>query len=178
VLRGSPSAHVGSALGDDPERRVWAEAVDLCEVDAAHERVERVPHLEGGLVLRTTLASCFRQSDFRRVATLVEGAQAALDFTVAVLDLHGVEIVEFDSLAKREDVLVSVVAGQCLADGLDRRLAPHVAELGERRRRPLSFKDRADDLHAGDAGDVADDVMKLQVHLHERLLHVLDGRSR
>ena len=34
--------------------------------------------------------------------------------------------------------------------------------------------DRADDLHAGSAGDVLHDMMQLQVHLHQRLLHVLD----
>jgi len=35
-----------------------------------------------------------------------------------------------------------------------------------------------DDLHAGHARDIADDVVQLQVHQGQRLLHVLDMRSR
>jgi hypothetical protein len=30
------------------------------------------------------------------------------------------------------------------------------------------------DPHAGHAGDIGDNVVKLQVHLHQRLLHVVD----
>ena len=33
-------------------------------------------------------------------------------------------------------------------------------------------------VHAGHAGDVGDDMMQLQVHLHQRLLHVLNMRRR
>src|SRR3546814_5287367 len=33
-----------------------------------------------------------------------------------------------------------------------------------------------DDPHAGYAGNIRDDVMKFYIHLHQRLLHVLDVR--
>ena len=42
----------------------------------------------------------------------------------------------------------------------------------------LAGHDRPDDGHAGDAGDVGYHVMQLQVHLHQRLLHVLNVRRR
>jgi hypothetical protein len=45
--------------------------------------------------------------------------------------------------------------------------------LREDRRIALAFDNRAHDLHAGDSGDICDDVMKLDVHLHHGLLHVL-----
>jgi hypothetical protein len=38
--------------------------------------------------------------------------------------------------------------------------------------------DLAQDLHARHAGDVRDDVVQLQIHLHQGLLHVLDVRGR
>ncbi len=40
----------------------------------------------------------------------------------------------------------------------------------------LAADDRADDVHARGAGDVRDDVMDLQVHLRQRLLHMLNVR--
>lgn len=38
----------------------------------------------------------------------------------------------------------------------------------------LARNNRSDNPHPGRAGDVGDNVMKLQVHLHQGLLHVLD----
>jgi hypothetical protein len=37
--------------------------------------------------------------------------------------------------------------------------------------------DGANDPHAGNAGDIGDDMMQLHIHLHERLLHVLNVRG-
>ena len=41
----------------------------------------------------------------------------------------------------------------------------------------LARHNGANDPHPGRAGDVGDDVMQLEVHLHQRLLHVLDVRG-
>ena len=38
----------------------------------------------------------------------------------------------------------------------------------------LPGHNRSDDLHAGLPGDARHHVVKLQIHLHQRLLHVLD----
>ena len=72
----------------------------------------------------------------------------------------------------------AVVADQRLADCLDRRVAAPVPIGGQHVRIALAVHDRADDAHPGHAGDVRDDVMELQVHLRQRLLHVLDVRRR
>ncbi len=62
------------------------------------------------------------------------------------------------------------------ANRLDRLLAPAVAVLGKDLGVANAAHDCSDDLHARDAGDVGDHVVQLDVHLHERLLHVLDVR--
>jgi len=49
---------------------------------------------------------------------------------------------------------------------------------GERVGVGLPGNDLPQDPHAGDAGDVRDDVVQLQIHLHQRLLHVLHVRRR
>ena len=53
-------------------------------------------------------------------------------------------------------------------------LAARVAIGRQHVRIALAGHDRPDDAHAGRARDVRDDVMELQVHLRQRLLHVLD----
>ncbi len=74
-------------------------------------------------------------------------------------------------------MLFAIIADQRLADRLQRGMAPRVAIGGQHRRVTLPGYDRADDGHAGRTGDVGHHVMKLQVHLHQRLLHVLDVRG-
>ena len=53
-------------------------------------------------------------------------------------------------------------------------LGPGIAEPSQRPRIPLGAHDGLDNFHAGLAGDVADDVLELHVHLSQRFLHVLD----
>ena len=86
------------------------------------------------------------------------------------------ELIELERLPEREDMLRQVIAGQCLPDGLQRFLAPHVPILGQSGWIAHSVDDGADDLHPRHAGDVGDDVVQLDIHLHQRLLHVLDVR--
>ena len=51
---------------------------------------------------------------------------------------------------------------------------PGVSVLGQLVCIPLTSDDVVDDRQAGLAGDVADDVLQLHVHLAEGLLHVLN----
>jgi hypothetical protein len=53
-----------------------------------------------------------------------------------------------------------------------------VAQGSERRRLTLAGYEGTDDPHASGAGYIRYHVMQLQIHLHERLLHVLDVRGR
>ena len=73
-------------------------------------------------------------------------------------------------------MLGPVVAGERLTNRLVGFLATAVTVLGKNVRIVYPLDDRADDAHPGEPGDVAYDVVQLDVHLHERLLHVLDVR--
>ena len=53
-----------------------------------------------------------------------------------------------------------------------------IAQACQHLRVTLAGEDGADDAQAGGAGDVGDDVMELNVHLGQRLLHMLDVRGR
>jgi hypothetical protein len=75
-------------------------------------------------------------------------------------------------------MLIPPVSGQGSADCLDRRMATNVAHFRQRAGRAFPSNNGPDDPHARNARDVGNDVMKLHVHLHQRLLHVLDmGRG-
>ena len=87
------------------------------------------------------------------------------------------DVVQLQRVAEGEDVLGAIVPRERLADGLLRGGAPDVAVLGQRVGRVVAGDDGPDDAHARDARDVGDDVVQLDVHLHERLLHVLNVRG-
>jgi hypothetical protein len=88
-----------------------------------------------------------------------------------------VELIELERLSKGEDVFAAVVAVESLADGLDGRVAAPIAMLGQGLGISNPVDDIAHDLHPGQTRDVRDHVVELDVHEHERLLHVLDVRG-
>jgi len=100
-----------------------------------------------------------------------------LDFGVTSGDLGGVEVEEFERLFEGEKVFVAPIAGEGLGDGLLGGLTGGVAQAGQDEWIALSGDDSAEDLKAGGAGDVGEDVVELEVHLLEGLLHVEDVRG-
>ena len=71
-------------------------------------------------------------------------------------------------------MFVSVVADEGCLDHLDGGMAADVTECGKHFGVTLTGDDGSDDPHAGGPRDIRHHVMQLQVHLHQRLLHVLD----
>lgn len=69
-----------------------------------------------------------------------------------------------------------VIAHQGTLDGLNARFAAGIAQGCQLRRVALAGDNRPDDPHAGGPGNVGDHMVQLQVHVGERLLHVLDMR--
>lgn len=57
-------------------------------------------------------------------------------------------------------------------------MAANITERRQHLRITLSGDDGTDDPHAGRTGDVRDDMMQLQVHLHQGLVHVLNMGGR
>ena len=75
-----PAAHVGADLGDDLQRRLWADGIDLAQVGAAGEPMQRAADIE----LRLTLGSprtARRRQWCRRWRLLVgQGGEQGLGF--------------------------------------------------------------------------------------------------
>jgi hypothetical protein len=74
-------------------------------------------------------------------------------------------------------MFISVVTHQCGADRLEGGMAAHITVGCQHVRIALACDNGADDPHSGCAGNVRDNVMKLQIHLHQGFLHVLDMRG-
>lgn len=75
-------------------------------------------------------------------------------------------------------MLVAPVDGERLADHLSGGMAAAITHRGEHGGIGLTGDDRPDDPHACGTGDAGHDRLQLEVHLRERLLHVLDMRGR
>ena len=178
MLGARPGREVVAALGDQLERQVRAEAVDLGQV-LAEQRMQRRADIEGQRVrLLGSAPTLAAATDRPPAATDAQSLQHRFDPLVAGRRLVLVDIVQFQCLLQREDVLGAVVAGQRLLDCLSTGVAALVAQARQHVGVTLAGDDCADDAQAGHARDVRDDVMELQVHLCQRLLHVLDMGGR
>nr|WP_244527374.1 hypothetical protein [Pseudomonas borbori] len=80
-------------------------------------------------------------------------------------------------MRQSKDVLRLVVANQGTLDGLNARLAPGIAHGCQCRSVSLAGDNRTDDPHTCSPSNVGDHMVQLQIHVGERLLHVLDMRS-
>src|ERR1700691_4181164 len=75
-------------------------------------------------------------------------------------------------------MLGSVAAGERLRNFLSAGVATVMAQARQHLGVSLAGNNRADDPQAGRASDVGDDVVELEIHLCQRLLHMLDMRGR
>jgi hypothetical protein len=185
VLGGRPAVHVEADLGDQLQGVVRGDAGDLGEVDSPTEPVERGSKLELRVVpvgSSRTPSRPLRRGETGRggLDRRLEGAEAGLDLGVAEPDLLLVEVEERDLLAQDEHMLVPVATGERGRDLLLRGLATVVPVAGELDGVGVAGGDVAEDGHARGPGEVADDVVELQVHEGQGLLHALDvgGRGR
>ena len=100
--------------------------------------------------------------------------ELGFNLQVALGDLGLVGPVKLQGLGQLEDMLLPPVPLQRLGDGLLVGLGPGISQPGQPAGIPFPLDDGFDDVHARLAGDVADHVLELHVHLGQRLLHVLD----
>ena len=100
--------------------------------------------------------------------------QHGFDLPVAVGDLVLVMVPALQGLAQREDVLGVPSAAQGFEHLLGLGAADlHIAQRQQRLRRALSRHDGAHHRQSAHARQRADDVVQLDVHALQRLLHVL-----
>jgi hypothetical protein len=74
-------------------------------------------------------------------------------------------------------MLRSVIADEGFCDHLLACFDALVTKSGQRHGVSLAAQNRIDDCQSGQSRDVTDDVMQLQIHLVQCLLHVVDVRG-
>ena len=130
MLLGGPAAHVGADLGDQLQRGLRPDGVDLAQVGAASERMQRGADVEGGRVLLGGLGGVARAARRRGAAVGRRAGEQRLDGGVAFGDLLEVELVSREVLPQREQVFLAIVAGQRGDQLLVRSVATTVAMGG------------------------------------------------
>ena len=131
-------------------------------------------HRHGRLIGLRLRATGRRQRRRRGRAGRLQALQHSRDALVAGGHLGLVDLIQLQRLGQGEDVLLPVVADQRRAQGRERGLAAPVAQGGQAVRIALAGDNGPDDAQPRLAGDVSHHVLELQVHLDQRLLHVLD----
>ena len=112
VFLGGPPRHVGPDLGEESERVVGADAIDLRQVDAG-ELVQRRAEIEARFVLaRLVAAARGRQRGRRGRGRGGELGEVRLDRGIARGELLLIDVEEFEVLLQHEDVFGAVVAGE------------------------------------------------------------------
>src|SRR6201993_4876160 len=161
VLGARPGGEVVTALGDQLEREVWAEAVDLREV-LAEQRKERRANIEPRAVRLPAHATARRgQRTDLTAATQAELLQDGLDPGIAGRCLLLVCFVKSERLLECKEVLGTVIPRERLCDRFDAGVAARVAQMCQHCGITLAYHDCPDDPKPGLAGDVRDDVVKL-----------------
>ena len=149
--------------------------MNLRQVDAKH-RVQCGPRIEGRRIGRFVSMTSPRQPAHGFGCNVSKTSQDHLDPQIAFRDLRVVGVVKLQRLSERKDMLLTPVSGQRGSDLRLRGMAAPITMGGQYGRISFTRNHGADDPHAGFARDVGHHVMELNVHLHQRLLHMLDVR--
>ena len=116
----------------------------------------------------------WRQLAHRLVAHRFQPIEDHFEANVAGGNLGLIDVIQLQSLGQGKDVLLAIVAGQGGAERLQRRVTTRVALGCQNIWITFSGNDGADDPHTRGTRNIGHDVMELQVHLRQRLLHVLN----
>ena len=104
----------------------------------------------------------------------VQRGHGLLNLPVAFLHTALIEIVERERLCQDKDMLGLIVPHEGGTDRLDPGLTARVAHGRQNVRITLARDNGTNHLHARCPGHVANDMVQLQIHDGQCLLHVLD----
>ncbi len=127
--------------------------------------------VELGLIGASPFAG--RQGRLRVINTVVQTLQIRLNLVITGLDLSLVKAIGLHSLRQHEQMLGSVIAFQGLGDAIGAASDAMILEGGQLLPVTLTCKNRIDDAQPGLSGDIAYDLMQLDIHLFQGLLHLL-----
>ena len=111
-----PCPKIGAAFTNQLQRQGRVKAVDLGQVGSQNP-IQRAAHIEGGRIDLLALGSCLGQR-----------GNSCLKLAIAFGNLGVVKIVELQRLGQGKDVFITVIANQGCPDGLNGRMASHIAE--------------------------------------------------
>ncbi len=164
---------VGSQFGEQNQCGVDLHAGNLGEIHAA-EPVQFGAGVELGLVaLRLSVRGGGGGQGLRRRFAL-ESAEVAFNLLVTLRDELLVMFPGVQRLLQDEEVFSAPVALQAAGDGVAAGFDAMVFQGGKLLRVAFAGENGFEDEQAGDAGQVADDVLNLEVHLRERLVQMAD----
>ena len=149
--------------------------MNLRQVDA-EDRRQCGSRIEGRRIGRFVSMTSRRQPARWFGCGVSKTSQDNLDPQIALHDLGVVGVVKLQGLSESKDVFLTPVSGQRGSDLRLRGMAAPIPMGGQDGRISFTRNHGADDAHAGFARHVGHHVMELNVHLHQRLLHVLDVR--
>ena len=165
----APSGNPGGASKKDIARKAIIQLisginpVDGGEINACHSE-ERTGQVEVGLVLSTLGASARRWGRTRVAVLGWESSVEGLDLEITGLDQLIVEVVLLQCLTEHEEGLGFVMPIERLGDVGFGAGTAWLPEGGQHVRVSLTSDDGADDGHASDTCDVADDQGQSEVH--------------
>ncbi|MCY1536034.1 hypothetical protein D9M68_714710 [compost metagenome] len=114
----------------------------------------------------------------RRLRGIIEGRESFKRFTdglVARGDLLLEKVITLNLLSQGVQMFQAPVAMQATRNRLLIRLDPSIAKSRQLVWVALTFNNRPEDLHAGHASDIADDVGELDIHLTQGFLNTVKG---
>jgi len=108
----------------------------------------------------------------------IQCAEDALNFLIAGRDVLMCKIIQREGLGEREDMFRPVIPLQRFGNGVRTGCDAIVAILRSGTRVARSRDDRAENAHPRHACHITNNVVQVQIHLIQRLLHVLNMFDR
>ena len=172
-----PAGHVQADLTQDRQRRVGVDAIDPRQIDSRLVFEERLG-VERDAAFAVRLLACGRQVGAgARGGAVGERLQVLFDPRVALRDQTLHRPVQLARLLQREEVLDPPRPDQRLGDRRLVVMTTFVPQCSQLQRIAFAAQDRVDDQHPRHARDVRQHAVQLEIHLRQRLLHVLIERT-
>ena len=172
---GKSGDEIRAQFGEENQGGVDLEAGHLGQIDAT-KPIEFGAGIEVRFVaLRFfVLQSGRRQRVLVQIHFTVEAGEQPLGLLVTLSDELLIMPPGVQGLLNDEEMFGAPVAVQTAGDHVAAGLDAMILQCGQLLRIAFASEDGVEDGQAGDAGQVADDVVDLQVHLGEGFLEVLD----
>ena len=146
----------------------WALMPGIAAQIHSEDSVHLGGNIEGGLI---ALGSVFVGGNLCALLLGIEACEHGLDLLVASGNLALKMPVAFQGLLQAKEMLRTVIAHQTFGHDLATGFNARVAQAGEPGGFAFSQEDGIDNGQPAESGDVTNDIVQLEIHLGESLLH-------